>query len=201
VSRGRRPDARASVALCVLALVMAGCGGRGPQPAASPAAASPVAASPAPTRTFSPITLRSNKVGSKYIYLTKQKNNRRVYTLRADAERGEYFGQDTGRSDFTNPHVTFYDVNGKTIVADAPRGTVLEKDKNVLMSGGVKARTDSGMTLSCDTLRYNDVTQKLHGEGNVVLRSPDGEELRGDRLDADVRLSNVHVTGTPGGPP
>jgi LPS export ABC transporter protein LptC len=195
VSRRRRLDARAGWALCVLALGPAGCGGRGPQPAATP-----VAASPAPTRTFAPITLRSNKVGSKYIYLTKQKNNRRVYALRADSERAEYFGQDTGRSDFTNPHVTFYDVNGKTIMADAPRGTVLEKDKSVVMSGGVRARTDGGMTLRCDTLRYNDETQKLHGEGNVVLRSPDGEELRGERLDADVRLSSVHITGAPGGP-
>jgi lipopolysaccharide export system protein LptA len=54
------------------------------------------------------------------------------------------------------------------------------------------------MTLSCDTLHYNDETQMMHGEGNVVLKSPDGEELRGQRIDANIRLSTVHVSGGSG---
>lgn len=180
------------IALAALLAFLGGCGGNGPGPAATP---SP---SPAGTPTFLPITLRSKSVGSKYIYLTKQKNNRKVYVLRADSQTGEYFGQDTGRSDFTNPHVTFFDPDGRTMVADAPRGTLLEKDKSVVMSGGVHARTQGGMTLSCQTLRYNDQTQMMHGEGSVVLTSPEGEELRGERIDADTRLSTVHVSGGPG---
>jgi LPS export ABC transporter protein LptC len=182
-----------AAALGALLLLFAGCGGKGPEAAPSPSP-SP---SPAGTPTFEPIKLRSKSVGSKYIYLTKQKNNRKVYTLRADSQTGEYFGQDTGRSDFTNPHVTFFDTQGRTMVADAPRGTVLEKDKSVVMSGGVRARTESGMTLNCDTLRYNDQTQLVHGEGNCLLTSPDGEQLRGQRIDADVHLSTVHVSGGP----
>jgi LPS export ABC transporter protein LptC len=182
----------AGAALGAFLILLTGCGGKGPESAPSP---SP---SPAPTRTFLPIKLRSTSVGSKYIYLTKQKNNRKVYVLRADSQTGEYFGQNTGRSDFTHPHVTFFDAQGRTMVADAPRGTVLEKDKSVVMSGGVRARTQAGMTLSCDTLHYNDETQMMHGEGNVVLTSPEGEQLRGERIDADLHLSTVHVSGGPG---
>jgi LPS export ABC transporter protein LptC len=186
----------AAAALGVLLVLPAGCGGKGPGPAPAPSpSASP---SPAATPTFLPIKLRSTSSGSKYIYLTKQKNNRKVYVLRADSQTGEYFGQDTGRSDFTNPHVTFFDPEGRMMVADAPRGTVLEKDKSVVMSGGVHARTQNGMTLTCDTLRYYDETQMMHGEGNVVLTSPEGEQLRGEEIDADIRLSTVHVSGGPG---
>jgi LPS export ABC transporter protein LptC len=169
------------------------CGGSGPASQPSPPPSPTAAATP----TFVPIKLRSRSVGSKYIYLTKQKDNRKLYVLRADSETGEYFGQDTGRSDFTNPHVTFFDPHGRTMVADAPRGTVLEKDKSVVMSGGVHARTQGGMTLSCDTLQYNDETQLMHGDGNVVLTSPEGEQLRGQQIDADIRLSTVHVSGGP----
>jgi hypothetical protein len=98
----------------------------GPPPAASgtPAAPSPV---PAPTATTVPVTLRSKRVGSHYIYLTKQKDNRKVYVLRADSETGQYFGDNTGRSDFVRPHVTFFAKDGSQIVADAPAGTLVEK--------------------------------------------------------------------------
>jgi lipopolysaccharide assembly outer membrane protein LptD (OstA) len=68
------------------------------------------------------------------------------------------------------------------------------------MTGGVRARTSDGKTLTCDTLRYNDATGRLLGEGNVVLTSPLGEQLRGQRLDADVRLSKLVMTGASGAP-
>ena len=127
--------------------------------------------------------------------MTEQKRNRKVYVLRADEQRAEYFGTDTGRSDFTNPHITFFGQGGHTMVADAPRGTVIEREKSVELSGGVHARTEDGKTLSCDTLRYNDATEMLHGEGNCVVDTPAGEELRGERLDADLHLSTMHMTG------
>jgi len=171
--------------------------GRAPAPApqATPSPSPPPAGSSA-----TPLDFNSHAVGSKYIYVTEQKRSRKVYVLRADEQRAEYFGENTGRSDFTNPHVIFYDAPGRTLTADAPAGTVFEHDKTVVMTGGVRARTSDGKTLTCNTLHYNDATGRLLGEGNVVLTSPLGEQLRGQRLDADVRLSKLVMTGAEGAP-
>jgi len=194
---------RKAGAALVLALggAFAGCGGRPAAPSSAPeaSAASSAAASAAPIAKPSsssvPIQFNASKVGSKYIYLTKQKGNRRVYILRADSESGEYSGQNTGRSNFASPHITFFGDGGKRLVADAPLGTVVEKERSVLMSGGVKARSQDGMTLSSDTLRYNDQTEIAHGEGDVDVVFPQGEELRGQTIDWDLRTGHIDVTG------
>jgi len=144
--------------------------------------------------TAPPIRVVNKRVGSKYIYLTEQKRNRVVYVLRADSNTSIRLAEGAGRSDFVRPHVTFYN-GGRTIVADAPRGTVEERDRSVLMSGGVHARTEKGMTLSSDTLSYDDANERLHGEGNVVVTTPQGEQLRGDVLDYDMRTTEMHVSG------
>jgi LPS export ABC transporter protein LptC len=185
--------ARSAALLAFAALgALAACGRAGD-------ATAPPSPSPVPTAiAATPLDFHSKRVGSKYIYVTEQKHNRRIYILRADEQRAEYFGENTGRSDFTNPHVIFYDVQGRTLTADAPAGTVFERDKTVVMSGGVHARTSDVKTLTCDTLHYNDVTGRLLGIGNVVLTSPLGEQLRGERLDADVRLSKLVMTGAAG---
>lgn len=185
------------------ALLATGCsGGKPAEPPASAvpsspsaAAASSSAAAANPTPSGVPIVLHAHKVGSKYIYLTKQKGNRRVYVLRADAETGQYFGTNTGRSEFVRPHITFYGVNGKRLTADAPTGTVVERDKAVRMSGGVTAVDQNGMTLTSDSLSYDDPTEVIHGQGNVVLHSPQGEELRGDSLDWNLRDGHINVSG------
>jgi LPS export ABC transporter protein LptC len=185
------------VPFAVLA-ALAACGG---DAASNTSAANAPSVSPTPFANGTPILVHSTRTGSKYVYVTEQRKNRKVYVLRADEQRAEYFGEGSARSEFTNPHVTFYDEKGRTLVADSPTGTAIEKDKSVIMSGGVHAHTQDGKQLTCDTLRYNDATQRLYGDGNVVITSPNGEELRGDHLDADLRLSELHVTGTPGAGP
>jgi LPS export ABC transporter protein LptC len=183
----------AAAALALLAAVT-GCSGRS-GPAATPPPASPAASAAARQAKPVPIHLSSHRVGSKYIYLREQKKNRLVYVLRADSNTSIRLAEGAGRSEFQNPHVTFY--NGpRTIVADAPLATAEERDRSVLMSGGVHAITDKGMTLTSDTMRYDDAAERLHGEGNVVVTTPQGEELRGDTLDYDLRTTEMHVTGS-----
>ena len=154
-----------------------------------------VSPAPAPSATTVPVTLRSKKVGQHYIYLTKQKADRKVYVLRADSETGQYFGNNTGRSDFVRPHVTFYAKDGSRIVADAPAGTLVEKDKTVNMSGGVHARAADGKTLASDKMRYNDATETLYGDGNVVVTTPQGERLEGSTLVWNLRDGQLDVSG------
>lgn len=171
---------------CAFALVS--CGGGKPSPAPSPSAAS--AAEPSAI----PIRIRDVHVPSKYIYLTEQKKNRRVYTVRADSNVSVRLSQGSGHSDFVRPHVTFYQHKGM-LVAESPHARVEERDRSVLMDGGVHARNSEGMTLQSDTLRYDDGAETLHGDGNVVIVTTQGAELRGRHFDYDLRTTEMRVTG------
>jgi LPS export ABC transporter protein LptC len=191
-----------SVLLLTAVVPAAGCGGRsGPSSGASPGAAgapSPSGSGSAtPGHRGAPIKIHSKRIGSKYIYLTEQKRNRVVYVLRADSNTSIRLAEGAGHSEFERPHVIFYGSGKRSLVADSPLATVEERDKSVLMSGGVHTRTDRGMTLASDTLRYDDATERLLGEGHVVVTTPQGEELRGDHLDYDMRTTEMHVTAGP----
>ncbi len=170
-----------------------------PAPATGPTSAAPTssasASRPAPAPSQLKITVHGSKVGSRYILVTKHKGDRKVYVLRADSESGEYFGSDTARTDFVNPHVTFFGKGGQRVVADAPLGTAVEKDKSIVMSGGVHARTADGKTLRSDTLHYDDRADTLYGNGNVVMTSPSGDRLEGDRLRWNMGTGHIDVTG------
>lgn len=184
----------ACVALMVAALA-SGCGAPAERPASTP---SPAASAPRATNgpdNQTPITFVAPHTGDKYIYLTKQRQNRKVYVLRADAEKGQYFGENTGRSSFVNPHITFYGSEGKRVVADAPAGLVVEGTKTVRMSGGVHARSQDGVTLTSDVMVYDDATQTIHAMGNVVMDSAQGSELRGQTLDWNLTTGSVDVAG------
>jgi LPS export ABC transporter protein LptC len=182
--------------LSLTALLLAGgCAGKGrpgasPAPGASGTLPGPGRHRPSPV----PIKIHSQRIGSKYVYLTEQKKNRIVYVLRADSNTSIRLAEGAGHSEFERPHVIFYGGGKRSLVADAPLATVQERDKSVLMSGGVVTKTDRGMTLDSDTLRYDDATEHLHGEGHVVVTTPQGEQLTGDHLDYDMRTTEMHVT-------
>jgi len=169
------------------ALALASCGGGRP-PAPTPSAASSAQASAVP------IKIRDPHVPSKYIYLIEQKKNRKVYVVRADSNVSVRLSQGRGHSDFVRPHVTFYQRHG-SLIADSPHARVEERDRSILMDGGVHARSSEGMTLQSDTLRYDDGAETLHGDGNVVIVTAQGEELRGSHFDYDLRTTEMRVTG------
>ncbi len=99
----------------------------------------------------------------------------------------------TGSGTFDRPEITFVDRNGARTVADAPEAVLTSADKSVLMTGGVRARSQDGNVLACDRLRYDGNTERIHGEGHVVMQTPAGLTLTGDDLDGDARLQNVRV--------
>lgn len=183
---------RGVAALALLALACS-CAPRPSQPARSTPA-------PTPSSTTLPIKVTSNRVGKRLVTLTEQKRGRKVYVLHADANESDRFAAGTGRSVFTRPHIVFYEPRGKTLIADAPIATVEELSKTVVMSGGVRARTQDGIELTCETLRYDDRTEHIHGTGNVVVTTPRGERLEGSTIDADTRLDHVRITGSPSAP-
>lgn len=183
---------RSNRAALALALVLAGCGGRGGSAPASPAPA-PAAAGAKVTPTPVPIHVRGAGNARTPAVLTMSKANRRIYTIRALGFVGDALGTN-GSAVLEQPHVTFVDKSGSVTIADAPKATVKQRDKSIDMTGGVHARTAEGGILTCDDLRYDAQTERLHGEGHVVLIGPNGLQLTGDHLDGDVRLHNVTVT-------
>jgi hypothetical protein len=141
------------------------------------------------------VKIRSERVGSRYVYLSKRrKDGTQAYVLRSDSSVAESAGEGTGRSEFINPHISFLGRGGKQMVADAPHAVILVKEKSLLMDGGVHALTSDGMMLNADTLRYDEATDHLRGKGHVLVTTPRGERLVGDRIEANLRLSEMRIT-------
>ncbi len=175
--------------LALLAL-LAGCGhAAGPAPTGS---GSPVAPTPTPL----PVHITSSGNGSgQYTTLSEMKHQRTIYIIRANSFVADTTAgrAATGSGTFDQPHITFVDRSGARTVADAPKAVLTSADKSVLMTGGVHTRSQDGNVLSCDRLRYNGTTERIHGDGHVVLTTAQGFSLIGDEIDGDARLENVRV--------
>lgn len=149
-----------------------------------------------------PVHIESNSNGDEYVTIVQRvnagtgKGSRVAYQLRALSNQADIVGNQTIAT-FEQPHITFYDHRGKTLIADSPQAKIQQQDKSVLMSGGVHARAEDGSVLTCDTLRYDGNTERLHGQGHVVLAGPSDLTLTGDDLDGDVRLDDVRVSQRP----
>ncbi len=184
--------------LFVALAAAAGCGGGG-TPASSPSPGTSPSAKAAlhPAATV-PIKIVGSRRGREPFRMTELRDGKIRYAIAADSLRGHYAGQDTGTSSLVNPHITFLASGGKQLVAVAPAGTVVEKDKTVRMTGGVHARSQDGKTLASDTLQYDDRTQIVHGAGHVVVTFPHGERLDGETVDWNLHTDEIDMnTGTP----
>ncbi|MDQ2871694.1 MAG: hypothetical protein M3R35_01035, partial [Candidatus Eremiobacteraeota bacterium] len=138
----------------------AGCN---PRPAQAPPDAAP---SPTPTASSTAMPIRIVGKGSakQQIVTYQQQGNRRLYELHAKSSVFENTSSQTV-AQFKQTTVTFYDKSGSTLIASAPVTTVDQRAKQVVMTGGVHARSSSGMKLVCDRLSYYGKTGMLHGQG------------------------------------
>ncbi len=175
------------------------CGGPATTANSTPA---PSATPAAEAATAEPVHIETNSSGDKYITVVQRvktgtPNGTRVaYELRALSSQADIVGVRSIVT-FEQPHITFLDHQGKKLIADSPQAKITQQDKSVLMSGGVRARAADGSVLTCDTLRYDGRTEKLHGEGHVVLSGPNDLTLTGNYLEGDVRLDDVRVAEHP----
>jgi LPS export ABC transporter protein LptC len=153
-------------------------------PAAAPSPGAPGASSP----TAEPFHVESQSLGGVHPTVTEKTNGRRVYALRALSEEAD--NSDTGH--FEQPHIIFYAKDGTILIADSPQASIAAHPKSLLMSGGVHARRQDGTTLTCRTLRYDEKSERIHAEGDVVLMQRGGT-FTGDRLDSDVKFEHMHL--------
>jgi len=184
------PKLRRATALAIV--LLAGCASHAPAPAGAPTA-TPTPGAAASAKPV-PIHIVTKSSGDRYATMTQRINGRTTYEIRALSSVADRPGAANAVATFEQPHITFHDRNGKTMIADAPKAKITQQDKSVLMSGGVHARTQDGNVLTCDQLRYDGKTEKIHGTGHVVLTGQNGVELAGDQLDADVRLNDIRIS-------
>lgn len=179
-------NARAIATVALLALA-SGCNPQ-PQRAAQATATPSTGPSGLP-----PLKITGYSGPGKPVTITQQTGNRKEYQLVAKSLTSRS-AQSVGQATFQQTAVTFYGKDGTTMVAHAPTARIDEKHRQVLMSGGVRATTDSGMTLTCDRLTYDQQTSLLHGEGDVRITGMQGgqqEVLTGNTFTSDVKLTNM----------
>lgn len=181
---------RIVLALGMAALLLAACN---PQPEHQPGR------SPSRTPTPSelpPLTITGHGTAGRPVSVIGQRpGGGKAYQLLAQSLVSQS-AQNVTQATFQKTQVTFYDKDGTTLKAQAPQARVDDRHKQVILSGGVHARTSSGLTLVCDQLVYDDATGMLHGTGNVRMTGAQGGQqqvLTGNEFTSDVKLTRMTV--------
>ena len=112
-------------------------------------------------------------------FLSEEKNGRVIWDLRAEPSTVDMATQGTI---FKNPVGHYYREDGMVLTLTAPGGTYDSGTKNVKLSGGVKAATTDGSTLTSDELAWVAGEDRLIATGNAVFLQP-GFEVRGNKIE------------------
>ncbi len=178
---------RALAALAIASL--AACNPRSPNTGASP--------SPSPLSTSSssmpPLRVVGKGTKNQPVRFIESKGNReqfQIVTTSFESHGGP------GKVVLTYNHVqiTFMGKDGSKLFATAPKATLNQGTNTVVLSGGVHARNNQGMTLYCDTLVYNRQTEMVHGDGHVHITNPNGFDGTGSHFDSDISLTHTRMT-------
>ncbi|MBC5825745.1 MAG: O-antigen ligase family protein [Candidatus Eremiobacteraeota bacterium] len=120
---------------------------------------------------------------------------RPVYTLRAAS--GVY-STNGRKGTFSDTTLSFYKGAAVQLTVTAPTAAVNTVSYDVTLAGGVTARNDNRVTLTADTMSYNDRSRVLTARGHVVASDSRGDLLRGERAVADIDLQELRVFGVSG---
>ena len=180
-----------------------------PQPAATQAAfqaaaqapsaaATPAAASTSPLPSEGPIKAVSRGTERQPArYIVRDKSGAVVYDISSSTVTYDRASDGTAVAEFTKPQVVFHTQRHRTVVADSPKAVAHDRDKSVIMTGGVHAKTDDGKMLTCTTLTYDARDQRILCVGDVVLRNmATNQTASGERLLTDPDFNHVVLSGS-----
>lgn len=154
------------------------------------------AATPSPAATATgvpPLRITGRGTKQQPVKIVQLSGNRKLYELQAHWYESRS-AQSVASATFHQASVMFYDKDGTTLTAHAPLATLDGHSKNVVLTGGVHAKTSTGLVLVCDRLNYDRATGLIHGEGNVRItgmQNGSQEVLTGNRFTSDVRLQRM----------
>lgn len=178
---------RRALALVALALVAA-CNPKAPNTGTSPSPSASANATP------SPVALRISGHGTQKrpVRFIETKDNRKQFEIltRSFQSKG---AAGTAMLTYHDVRIDFFGKDGSELTATAPQATVDQRTNLVRMTGGVHASNSAGETLQCDTLVYDRTTEMVHGDGNVVMTSPNGFRGTGNHFDSDISLTHTRM--------
>lgn len=175
------------LAAAACAFSLASCNPQPARTAASPSPSSSGAALP-------PLNVTGSGTRGHPAYIAAQNGNRKVYQVLADSYTSHSV-QSAAEATFNMPTVTFYAKDGTKMTARSPTAAV-RGGKEVVLSGGVRAVTSTGLTLTCDELTYDQKTEMLHGRGRVRITGMQGgaqQVLTGNQFTSDVKLTDMVI--------
>ncbi len=147
------------------AALTAALGACNPQPGHAPnATAAPAATSSSADLS---LTITGKGTGAQPVRITQQSGNRRLYQI-LTTSLNSHSAQNVTQARFAQPTVTFYAKDGTKLTARSPSASV--RGKQVVLSGGVHATTSTGLTLTCDTLTYDQRSEQTLRPGQRAHR-------------------------------
>ncbi|MBI3975734.1 MAG: LPS export ABC transporter periplasmic protein LptC [Armatimonadetes bacterium] len=158
-----------------------------PPPAASPAAAPPPAAAPGSpgSPSLPPITVEESRIRGADPAGGLQWELRAA-ALQVDADREEVR--------LEGVEGTFLE-RGKTAVTfTAPRAIFQMKTRDIILSGGVRARASGGRAVEAQQVRWLAARRLLIATGRVRL-TQERMIVRADRLESDIALRRTRLRG------
>jgi LPS export ABC transporter protein LptC len=104
--------------------------------------------------------------GVKY---SESKDGRLQWELVAESVRQA----DDGPTHLQDVEITYYSDDGKVTVLTADSGWYQSVERNALLRGNVVVRTFEGDTLMTDAIRWNQETEILSSEDEVIMKKGD----------------------------
>jgi LPS export ABC transporter protein LptC len=170
------------------ALLLAACN---PQPQHQPGATAAPSSTPSG---LPPLTITGRGTATHPVSVSGLRpDGQKAYELLARSYVSHSVQNQT-QATFQQTVVTFYDKDGTKLRAQAPQTRLDDRRKQVILLGGVHAKTSTGLNLVCDRLVYDDATGLLRGDGNVRITGMQGgaqQVLTGNSFTSDVKLTQM----------
>ncbi|MBV8082094.1 MAG: LPS export ABC transporter periplasmic protein LptC, partial [Candidatus Eremiobacteraeota bacterium] len=94
--------------------------------------------------------------------------------------------------------LSFYKGRTLRLRVTAPTAEVRPNDRNVALSGGVRAAGANGASMHAQSMEYDGNRHVLLANGSVQAQDDRGNSIDGDRAEADLDLRRVRVWGPSG---
>jgi LPS export ABC transporter protein LptC len=114
------------------------------------------------------------------------------YTLEAASV---LYATNLQRGRFKENVLIFFKGRTPRLTVTAPTAVLDEVSHDVALSGGVRATTTAGVTLTSDSMTYDEKSRLLTALGHVVAMEPGGNMLTGRRAIADLDLQQIRLFG------
>ena len=149
---------------------------------------------PAPTPTKADYFIHGSGANGAPVKVQDTVRGQPVYVLKAT---DVYYSTSSSKGRFLNDTIYFYKGSAVRLTLTAQVADVNRLTYDFVLHGdtGVKAKSATGVTMTCDVMSYNGNTKLLTATGSVRAIDAQGDVLTGDKAVADLDLQQIHISG------